>query len=76
MKMSEIVPAGIPSFFQSDSGAVGIPSNRDMLSYLEYLMASSTSKISRKDAHASLMIVKQIESMHIPNSRNRKNLLQ
>ena len=74
MKISDIITAGVPTFFQLDSTFIGPPTNRDVLSFLEHLMASAETKISRKDA--ALMIAKHIDNMKIPNSRSLNNLLK
>ena len=78
MKISDIITAGLPSFFQSDS-SISITNrlcltNRDVLSYLEYLMAAADRNISRNDA--AIAVAKHIESFQIPNTRKLYNMSQ
>ena len=73
MKISDIITAGLPSFFLPDSTCSTL-SNRDVLSYIEYLMASAEKNISRNDA--ALAVAKHIESFQIPNTKTRSNILK
>ena len=74
MKISEIITPAIPAFFTSDSNPSCPLTNRDVLSYLEHLMASALKRISRNDA--AVMIAKHIESLQIPDTRHRNNILK
>ena len=74
MKISEIVNPAIPAFFESSSNPSCPLTNRDVLSYLEHLMASSLKRISRNEA--AVMIAKQIENLQIPHTRHRNNILK
>ena len=76
MKISDIITAGLPSFFQSDSSITNrlCLTNRDVLSYLEYLMAAADRNISRNDA--AIAVAKHIESFQIPNTRKLYNMSQ
>ena len=77
MKTSDILTPGIPSFFQfdcvtADSASLSL-TNRDVLTYLEHLMITSSTKLTRNEA--ALTIAKHIESLKVPNGRDRKALL-
>ena len=75
MKTSDILTPGIPSFFLLDCVTADSASltNRDVLTYLEHLMITSSTKLTRNEA--ALNIAKHIETLKISNGRDRKALL-